>query len=70
MEGTIPERVTGQRMDLTIINSTQQQASSDTPPDQVSTQNRPVYIDPLGTIYCMDCPIASTSAIIRYPLGI
>ncbi|MCX6705811.1 MAG: transglycosylase domain-containing protein [Candidatus Woesebacteria bacterium] len=68
MQGSIPEKATGQRMDLTIINSTQQQASSDTPPDQVSTQNRPVYVDPLGTIYCMDCPIASTSAVIRYPL--
>jgi len=68
MEGSIPEKVTGQRMDIQIINSTQQQAGSDTPPDQVSTQNRPVYIDPLGTIYCMDCPIASSSAVIRYPL--
>lgn len=68
MEGTIPEKTTGERMDLQIINSTQQQAGADTPPDQVSTQNRPVYVDPLGTIYCMDCPIASSSAIIRYPL--
>lgn len=68
MEGTIPEKTTGQRMDIQIINSTQQQAGPDTPPDQVSTQNRPVYVDPLGTIYCMDCPIASSSAVIRYPL--
>lgn len=68
MEGTLPEKTTGEKMDLTIINATQQQAGPDIPPDQVSIQNRSVYVDPLGTIYCMDCPIASTSAIIRYPL--
>ncbi len=68
MEGSIPEKTTGQRMDITILNSTQQQATQDTPPDQISTQNKAVYIDPLGTIYCMECPIASTSAVIRYPL--
>ena len=68
MEGTAPDKTTGQRMDLTIVNSTQQQAGTDTPPDQVSTQNRPVYLDPLGTIYCLDCPVASASAIIKYPL--
>ena len=68
MEGSVPEKTTGERMDLTIINSTQQQAGPDTPPDQVSTQNHPVYTDPLGTLYCLDCPIASSAAIIRYPL--
>jgi membrane peptidoglycan carboxypeptidase len=68
MEGSFPQKTTGERMDIAILNSTQQQAPADTPPDQVSTQNKPVYVDPLGTIYCMDCPIASSSAVIRYPL--
>jgi len=37
-------------------------------PELVETQNRPFLLDPLGTLVCLDCPIASQSATISYPL--
>ena len=38
------------------------------PPELIETQNRPFLLDPLGTLVCLDCPIASASAKINYPL--
>ncbi len=38
------------------------------PPEQVEMQQRPFILDPLGTIICTDCQIASQSATIKYPL--
>lgn len=38
------------------------------PPENIETQNRSYLLDPLGTIICTDCAIASQSATIRYPL--
>ena len=38
------------------------------PPELIETQNRPFLLDPLGTLVCLDCPIASASARISYPL--
>jgi penicillin-binding protein 1C len=38
------------------------------PPENLETQNRSFLIDPLGTMICFDCQIASQSATIRYPL--
>lgn len=32
----------------------------------IETQNRPFLLDPLGTIVCLDCPIASSAATINY----
>ncbi len=68
LSDNLPPAAVDARQDLLIINATGQVAGPDIPPDQVSTQNHPVYTDPLGTIYCMDCPVASASATIRYPL--
>lgn len=68
LAGTIPTKVTGERTDIQINNQTGQLATPDTPPEQVATQNHPVYTDPNGSMYCMDCPVASASATIRYPL--
>jgi len=68
LNGTVPEKTDGERQDVQLNKITRQVAAPDTPPEQIETQNHPVYIDPLGTLYCLDCPIASSSAIIRYPL--
>jgi penicillin-binding protein 1C len=38
------------------------------PPENLETQNRQFLLDPLGTMVCLDCQIASQSATIRYPL--
>jgi membrane peptidoglycan carboxypeptidase len=68
LAGTVPttSNIVGQ--DITIFKDTGQIAIKDFLPEQVETQNRPVYIDPVGGLYCMNCPIASQSAVIRYPL--
>ncbi|MBI4157746.1 penicillin-binding protein [Candidatus Woesebacteria bacterium] len=68
LEGTVPSKTDGERADIQIDKTTGQVARADTPPEQIETQNHPVYYDPLGTLYCLDCPIASSSATIRYPL--
>jgi 1A family penicillin-binding protein len=68
IEGTVPTTSKIVPLDLQLDKTTGQIAGKDTPPENIETQNRPTYTDPLGTIYCMNCPIASSSATIRYPL--
>jgi len=51
-----------------IFKDTGQVAGKDALPEQVELQNKPIYIDPVGGIYCLSCPISSSSATIRYPL--
>jgi penicillin-binding protein 1C len=69
LRGTVPETTdVGLRQDIPIDKLTGQLAGPDIPPEQIETQNHPVYFDPLGTLYCLDCPIASSSATIKYPL--
>lgn len=68
VEGTVPEASPEVRQDIPINKLTGQPAGTDIPPEQIETQNHPVVFDPLGTLYCLDCPIASSSATIRYPL--
>ncbi len=69
LEGTVPGTSNIVNQDILINNSTGQMASSNDPPDQVHTENRPTYTDPDGTLYCISCPVASASARIRYPLS-
>lgn len=69
LEGTVPQTNLITNKDILLFKDTSQQAPPDASPDQVTTQNHPTFADPLGTIYCMDCPIASASANIKYPLN-
>jgi len=55
--------------DLEVFKDTGQLANEEAPPEQKETQNHPFLLDPLGTLICLDCPIASQSAQIRYPLS-
>jgi len=68
LAGTIPSTSFIVNQDVQIYNDTGQMAKSDADPSQVHTENKPIYTDPDGTLYCMNCPIASSSATIRYPL--
>ncbi|MBL7036623.1 transglycosylase domain-containing protein [Candidatus Microgenomates bacterium] len=68
LKNTVPASVGITTQDVQIFKDTGQIANSSALPEQVETQNKSVYIDPTGAIYCMDCPIASASATIRYPL--
>lgn len=68
LNGAVGARIESGRSDIQIDKTTGQQAGPDTPPENTETQNHPFILDPLGTLVCTDCPIASQSAIIRYPL--
>lgn len=68
LAGTVPTTSNVVSQDLLIFKDTGQIANSDATPEQVEPQNKPVYTDPTGGIYCMTCPISSSSATIRYPL--
>lgn len=68
LSGTVPSSGTVTNQDLIIFKDTGQIALKDFLPEQVETQNKPVYIDPTGGLYCLTCPISSQSAVIKYPL--
>ncbi len=68
LEDSFPDKTEGERQDIQIDKTNGQIAPADLLPEFIETQNHPVYYDPLGTLYCLDCPIASRSATIRYPL--
>jgi penicillin-binding protein 1C len=54
--------------DVQVFKDTGQLASPDALPEQIETQNHPYLTDPVGTLVCLDCPIASSSAQISYPI--
>ncbi len=54
--------------DIEVYKDTKQLAGEEALPEQKEVQNHPYLIDPLGTLVCLDCPIASSSAKISYPL--
>ena len=64
----LPQKAEGERADIAIFRDTGQLANKDALPEQIEMQNHAVYRDPLGTLYCLDCAVASVSATIRYPL--
>ncbi len=68
LEGTVPTTINVIGQDVTIFKDTGQIAIRDYLPEQVEVQNKPLYTDPTGGIYCLTCPISSQSATIRYPL--
>lgn len=68
LEGTVPATSFVVNQDVQLYNDTGQVAGKDADPSQFHTENRPTYTDPDGTMYCINCAIASASATIRYPL--
>jgi len=68
LTGTLPTSSLVSNQDIQLFNDTGQMAPSSADPTQIHTENRPVYTDPDGALYCLNCPIASASATIRYPL--
>jgi penicillin-binding protein 1C len=70
LEGTVPQTNSVSGKDVFLFNDTGQLAGEGADPVQIHTENRPIYTDPNGALYCMNCPIASQSAVIRYPIFI
>ncbi len=68
LEGTVPTANLVENKDVLLFNDTGQLAPQTADPAQIHTENRPVYTDPDGALYCLNCPIASSSAVIKYPL--
>ncbi len=68
LSGTVPATPNIVNQDVFINNATGQLAAPTDPPDQVHTENKPIYTDPNGAIYCLTCSFASASATINYPL--
>jgi penicillin-binding protein 1C len=64
----LPQKETGERTDLLIDKVTREIAKSDAAPETVETQNHPIYRDPLGSIYCLDCVLPTQPITVRYPL--
>lgn len=56
------------KIDVQIDKTTGALAYPDLPAELIETQNRPFLLDPLGTMVCLDCPVASSSAKINYPV--
>ncbi len=67
IKGTVPTQTDGQRLDIPFDKTKNEIGRPDTPPENLETQNHPVYYDPLGTIYCIDCAIPTQAITIRYP---
>lgn len=68
LEGTVPATSNVVFQDIFINNNTAQMASPEDSPDQIHPENKGVYTDPTGTLFCISCPVASASATIKYPL--
>ncbi|MEK7526246.1 MAG: transglycosylase domain-containing protein [Patescibacteria group bacterium] len=61
----------GQFEDTKVYKDTRAMVrNKDAVPEQYDLENHYVYYDPLETNYCIDCPIASESATVKYPLTI
>lgn len=69
LDGTVPKTTEGERADIQVYKDTHMMVlDPKTPPEQITTENHPIIKDPLGTVYCLDCPIPQQSISIRYPL--
>lgn len=68
MADNLPPKDTGERADIQIDRTTSTIAGPDTPPENIETQNHPIFRDPLGTVYCLDCAVPTAPVTIKYPL--
>ncbi len=68
LKDTLPKGNLVNNQDIWIFNDTGQMAPQSAAPEQVHTENRPIYQDPTGAMYCINCPVASSSGTIKYPV--
>ena len=61
--------ITVEQRDVVIDKSTGALANKDIPPELLETQGHQVLTDPLGTLYCLDCPnpLPAWNTIVSYP---
>jgi len=70
LEDAIGAKIESGSKDVEIDKTTGQLANPDLPQELKEMQNHPFLLDPLGTLVCLNCPIASHSAQINYPIFI
>lgn len=68
LKDALGARINAGSMDVSLDRTTGALAAPGLPPELIETQHRPFLSDPLGTIVCLDCTVASSSAKIGYPL--
>ena len=67
LEDFVGAQIEAGSKDIEVFRDTGQIANEEALPEQKETQNHPFLLDPLGTLVCLDCPIASSSANLNYP---
>jgi 1A family penicillin-binding protein len=68
LTGTLPSGNLVTNQDVLLYNDTGQLAPQSADPSQIHPENRPIYLDPTKAMYCLNCPVSSASATIRYPI--
>ncbi len=68
LEDNVGAGIESGNKDIEVFKDTGQLANEEALPEQKEVQNHPFLLDPLGTLVCLDCPIASHSATISYPI--
>lgn len=66
LEDNVPQALPEVRQDIFVDKVTRGMVPSDSAPDTYDVQNHPVFTDPLGTIFCLDCPLPTKSTTIKY----
>ncbi len=69
LEGTVPQASPIVNQDVQIDKTTQMLANPKTLPENIETQNKPIFTDPLGALFCLTCPVPTEPVTIRYPLS-
>ena len=69
LTGSLPA-VNTEHRDVFIDKTTGALAGPDIPPEQIEPQGHQILFDPLGEMFCLDCPnpVPAWSSTIRYPL--
>lgn len=68
ISGTVPNTNFVTNREVFINNATGQLATPNDPPDQIHAETRPIFTDPDGSIYCMNCSPATSPTVVKYPL--
>lgn len=70
IEGTNKSLAKVENRDVFIDKTNGQLAGPKTPAELIENQNHPIFFDPLGAQFCLNCAIPTQSVTIQYPLSI
>ena len=64
IDGTVPSETESLSRGIAVDKTTNQLATTKTPPENIEIQTHQIVWDKLGTSYCLDCPFPSEAMII------